>query len=355
MPAEPIHVRPYEERDAASWNAFVADAANGTVFHQRRFLAYHPRGRFRDASLVFAKRGRTLAVLPAAEGEMGSRRTLRSHPGSSYGGLVIRPGLGAEDCDALVAALLRSARDGGFSRIELRSAPRVFQLELCDALDFAYYRHGFRPERFELSTCYDVARLGSRDPRDEVVLASFEPRCRGKTRQALRSRLKTRACDDLRDLADFHRILSRNLEKHRVRPTHSAEELAELKKRLGDDLHLLGVLSSGRMIAGTLAFACNRRAMHLFYIAADPDFLPLRPVNLAVLRAIQLAARRGVHYLNFGISTEDGGRCANWGLFRFKEGFGGRGVLRCTWVAGLGEAETPAETARRGSERRPAP
>ena len=43
---------------------------------------------------------------------------------------------------------------------------------------------------------------------------------------------------------------------------------------------------------------------------------------------MQWGHEHGYRYLNLGISTEDGGRVINWGLFRFKEGFGARGVVR---------------------------
>jgi lipid II:glycine glycyltransferase (peptidoglycan interpeptide bridge formation enzyme) len=45
---------------------------------------------------------------------------------------------------------------------------------------------------------------------------------------------------------------------------------------------------------------------------------------------IAWATARGYRYLNLGKSTEDEGRALNAGLFRFKEGFGARGVLRET-------------------------
>ena len=39
------------------WEGFIRDSINGNLFHTRRFLDYHPEGRFMDHSLLFLKKG----------------------------------------------------------------------------------------------------------------------------------------------------------------------------------------------------------------------------------------------------------------------------------------------------------
>ena len=57
----------YASSLASEWDAFVDQQANnGTLFHKRAFLAYHPADRFADDSLLFYKKGKLQAVLPAA-------------------------------------------------------------------------------------------------------------------------------------------------------------------------------------------------------------------------------------------------------------------------------------------------
>lgn len=38
------------------WDNFVLNSNNGTMFHSRKFLSYHPEGRFKDTSLVIIKK-----------------------------------------------------------------------------------------------------------------------------------------------------------------------------------------------------------------------------------------------------------------------------------------------------------
>ena len=49
------------------WDSFVKNANNGTLFHLRKFLSYHPKGRFVDHSIEFYKKNTLYSVFPAAE------------------------------------------------------------------------------------------------------------------------------------------------------------------------------------------------------------------------------------------------------------------------------------------------
>src|SRR5690349_11144509 len=83
-------VRRFEDVDADAWDRFVDESANGTFMHTRRFLSYHPPQRFHDHSLLFLDESQKLrAVFTAAEVLDKGRRILKSHPGATYGGLVV--------------------------------------------------------------------------------------------------------------------------------------------------------------------------------------------------------------------------------------------------------------------------
>ena len=85
-------VRPYTPADEAEWDRFVMhESGNGTFLQTRNFLNYHPAGRFTDASLmVYNEHGGLGAVVPAALRLDGATRIFRSHPGSTFGGPVLR-------------------------------------------------------------------------------------------------------------------------------------------------------------------------------------------------------------------------------------------------------------------------
>ncbi|GIS72345.1 MAG: hypothetical protein CM1200mP10_19220 [Candidatus Neomarinimicrobiota bacterium] len=67
----------------------VWQANNGTIFHTRKFLAYHPQDRFIDHSLIFCKKNKPYVLLPAAEVINVQDKMLISHPGASMGSFVV--------------------------------------------------------------------------------------------------------------------------------------------------------------------------------------------------------------------------------------------------------------------------
>ena len=62
-----ITVKRHYKNNKVLWDRFVKSANNGTIFHLRRFLSYHPEGRFVDHSIEFYKKNTLVSVLPAAE------------------------------------------------------------------------------------------------------------------------------------------------------------------------------------------------------------------------------------------------------------------------------------------------
>lgn len=85
------------------------------------------------------------------------------------------------------------------------------------------------------------------------------------------------------------------------------------------------------MIAGVLVFILNSRVLNCFYICHDEKFQHLRPLNLVFSHLITWGLKEGFNFVDWGISTEKKGKDVNSGLFKFKESFGGRGVLRETY------------------------
>ena len=47
-----------KKTDTKTWELFVSRNNKGTLFHTRRFLNYHPVGRFKDHSLMFFEKGK---------------------------------------------------------------------------------------------------------------------------------------------------------------------------------------------------------------------------------------------------------------------------------------------------------
>ena len=79
------------------------------------------------------------------------------------------------------------------------------------------------------------------------------------------------------------------------------------------------------MVAGCVVYDTGRVA-HLQYIAASPEGKAMGALDGLFAHLFENVYKQR-DYIDFGISTEDGGNHLNEGLLFQKEGFGGRGIV----------------------------
>ena len=79
-----FEIRKYTADKKEAWNKFVNKAKNSTFLFDRNYMDYHS-DRFNDNSLMFYKKGRLYALLPAHK----IANILYSHLGLTYGGLIM--------------------------------------------------------------------------------------------------------------------------------------------------------------------------------------------------------------------------------------------------------------------------
>lgn len=312
-PLKQLEVVRYEAAFADEWNAFVAGSKNGTFLFDRRFMDYHS-DRFTDASLMFWRGGKLLAVLPANV----SGGVLHSHQGLTYGGLVSGEALTtgvALEIFALMNGFLRS--ELGVKKVVYKPVPWIYhKLPAEEALYALVKVCGASLVAREVSSCVDLER--------KIKLAKDR---RGHINKAVKSGIKV---SESSDIGAFWEILDANLEgKYGVRPVHSAAELELLKNRFPQEIKLYAATSpEGKMLAGILTFE-TWNVIHTQYMAASPEGKSLGALDLLV--AALLENPHGKRYLDFGKSTEDFGRILNESLIYQKEGFGGRGLCYDTY------------------------
>lgn len=317
-----IEIVRYTPDLAEQWEAFVWSANNGNIFHTRRFLSYHPADRFVDASLLFFKKGRLLALLPAVDWSDQGKHILISHRGASYGGFVIRDTLSIEEAFELVRALIDFCRREGFSAIDITPPPQIYLRRPSNYIDFALVQNGFGYRKREISSVIPL------DFRSEEILTTFSEMSRRAVRRGQKLGVVVRETDKAADYERFYEILKKNLRlRHGVNPTHTLPELMRVKELFPERIKLFGAfLPDDTMVAGVVMFVCNLRVVLAFYISHDEAYQQYRGVNCLFHDIVDWGIRSGYGFLDFGIFTvnED----PNWGLARFKESFGAQGVFR---------------------------
>ena len=312
----------YSEAERRRWDDFVRSANNGTIFHTRRFLSYHPPQRFVDHSLLFLKKGRLIALLPAVDFTQEGGRILISHRGASYGGFVVRDTLSIREAFDLVEALIKHAKAEGFDAVDLTPPPQIYLRRPSNYIDFALVQNGFRYRKREISSVIPL------DFSRDEILTTFNEGSRRAVRRGQKLGVVVRESDEARDYERFYAILKKNLRlRHGVKPTHTLPELLKVKELFPDRIKLFAAYTpENDMAAGVVMFICNPRVVLAFYISHDEDYQQYRGVNCLFHDIIDWGIREGYGFLDFGIFTvnED----PNWGLARFKESFGAQGVFR---------------------------
>jgi hypothetical protein len=313
--------------ECKDWDDFVDKSYNGTIFHTRGFLNYHPPDRFQDHSLYFKKREKQYAIFPAASINEENDNILHSHPGATIGSFVTNSSPSLKESFDLVIALVKYARDENFSGIKITLPPNCYSESMSNHMEFALFKMGFTYLKREVSSVLLLPDTA------EEIAKGFKPSHRQAVRKAEKEGVQIKQSTNFEI---FYRILENNLSKrHGVSPTHSLKELELLQAISPKKIILHGAFTKDKMIAGVVSFILNKRVQLAFYISHDENFQDKRALNLLFFTIFKEAIKSGKKVFDFGLFTENGE--PNFGLARFKENFGASGVFRDTLELDLTE------------------
>jgi lipid II:glycine glycyltransferase (peptidoglycan interpeptide bridge formation enzyme) len=266
-----------------------------------------------------------ISVLTAADIERDGKRCLWSHIGASYGGFVFKESLSVRQAFDLTESLIDFGLKNKFEKIVLTNTPIIYQRRYNNYLDFALSRNNFGYLRREVTSVITL------NVDEENVFKLFKPESRTAVRKAEKLGVVIKKSDDW---DEYYEILKNNLAmRHNVNPAHTLDELVKLKKLFPQKIHLFGAYVKKQMIAGVVNFYCNDNVVLVFYISHNQEFQQYRAVNLLFYTIIKDAINRGLKFLDFGLFTVN--MEPNWGLGKFKENFGARGILRDTFYLDL--------------------
>ena len=300
------------------WDDFVLNKSmNGTFLQTRKFINYHPDGRFQDRSLCIRKGTELVATVLGCEIQDDGKRTFFAHKGTTFGGITLSNRIySASAVNEVMEALHAFLQEEGFEKVYLKMVPDVYQKENTDLVDYFLYKNGY--------TCYNELNYYMHLDRYKAdVLAQFSSSKRRDYRYSLKNELVFRALQTAEEIAAFYEVLKLNLAKLGLNAVHTLEDLYDLKfNRFDDKIQFYGVYLEDKMIAGSMIFIFDGRIFHTQYLSSDEQYLKMFPRDFLIANLIQTAVDQQMELFSFGICTEDQGRYLNLGLSRFKEGFG---------------------------------
>ena len=313
-----IEIVEYKGALEDAWNDVVNKSRNGTFLLNRGFMDYH-KERFVDCSLMFSKGNQMVGLFPANYDE--SSKSIYSHQGLTYGGLILTSSATTTDVMEMFELMKGHYKSKyGAENIYYKPIPHIYHRYPCEEDLYCLFRND--------------AELVSRSISSTIFLEealSFSTLRQRKIRRAEQEDLDVYCSDSSLNINRFWKMLSETLEsRHGVSPVHSASEMELLMKRFRHNIKLfLCDDDAGNLVAGVWMFV-SEKVVHTQYLASSERGREIGALDYLIDQILEEYSE-DEGYLDFGISTENGGRSLNEGLIFQKEGFGGRGVCYDTW------------------------
>ncbi len=305
-----IRIELYKDSDRELWNTFIYNSKNGIFMFDRNFMEYH-KDRFSDNSLLFYDEDKLIAIFPASIKD----GILSSHGGLTYGGFITGNDMKQHHMNDCLSALKEYAAVNGIKEIIYKHIPHIYHKQPAEEDVYSLFYNGAQILKVEASTTINLHQPLKMP--------------KGRKAQVGRARREGVEIKETDDFETFLELENQVLQRHKTSAVHKPSELHLLQSRFPQNIKLLGAFYKGKLIAGTILFIYDN-AIHTQYMAANDTAREIGALDLTIATVIE-TYKDSKDWLDFGISTEEGGHYLNEGLIAQKEGFGGRTNIYQTW------------------------
>lgn len=315
-----IDIIPFDG-DEDRWNSFIKESVNGTLFHRLDFLSYTEKTF--DACHFIIKHGRErIGVIPGALLHDGGVLSFRSPYSASYGGFVFKEPPPLELVSEIVELFLREMKERNIRHIVLSPAPYHYGSVSMDVLDYCLLANGFHCANADLTSAVRVDGFNSA----ENMLLSFHENARRNIKKAEQESF---IVEESNEAQAFYPLVSENAERVKYSPAHSMKELERIFELVPENVKLFLARRDKEIAGGIMIFLCTRKTALAFYICIREEFKKAGITGLLYEHVLRWAWENKFSWVDFGTSTLK--MKPNFGLARFKEGFGARHFLRKTF------------------------
>jgi hypothetical protein len=295
-------VKQYQEKDYASWNAFIGQAKNATFLFHRDFMEYHT-DRFEDFSLLIFDAEKLVAVLPANRVE----EAVYSHQGLTYGGLVYAHKVNAEKAADILDCVLVFLKESLIKLFYYKPIPIFYSSKGNSEMDFFLFKKGAFLERKEMNLAINLA----------VPLTISKSKLKHFNKN-----LDLEIVEENQFETFWKQVLEpRLLEKHHVKPVHNQREITQLKQLFPDNIKQYSVYYENCIIAGITIFE-TQNVVKSQYGATTKKGEELRALDFLFINLIQKYKQEGKLFFDMGIVNDENEKGYNAGLLKQKEELG---------------------------------
>lgn len=269
-------------------------------------MDYH-QDRFKDFSLIIEDKNQNiLALFPASV----ENKIVSSHAGLTFGGLLYKPRTFVKKVITILSAIERYYEDNTIQKIVYKAIPYIYKTEQGEEDLYALFMNNWKLVRRDFSTIVKKE-------------TSYVPdRSRRKNKKiAITNDVSVELSEDY---ITFWNLLNENLvSRHDVKPTHTLEELQLLSSTFPENIKLIAGFKDNEMLGGALILLTP------FVCKIQYSVNSLKGRTFKVLDAIftSIIEKNESSYVDFGHSSEQGGKYLNEGLSKFKSYFNGEALV----------------------------
>jgi hypothetical protein len=275
-------------------------------------MEYHS-DRFQDHSLLFFRDNSLVAILPTNI----EKKTLYSHAGLTFGGVISGYGMNTALMLNIFSALVNHCRSQGIKEIVYKAIPYIYHTVPANEDLYALF--------------YSKARLLARNVTSSIYEPSevkFSERRLRSIKKAQKNNLIVKRSYDFKN---YMQIVEEVLkERHGVKPVHTTNEIELLANRFPDNIKLFSCFKNETMLAGVIVYE-SKNVAHTQYIANSNEGRALGALDFTLNYLIKDFCK-GRRYFDFGISTEQSGQSLNIGLIDYKESFKASAVMHDIYI-----------------------
>ena len=317
----------YNEMLFDEWEQFISDSNNGTIFQKQAFLQYHINRSFVDGSLIIKKKSVIVAVMPAAIKD----NILYSHPGSSYGGIVLSPNLDFKMIDEILKVIDEYCIAQKYRALFLINSPSIYLKNADQSLDYLLQWNGFKQTELYISHAVDMSQTSD-------ILSLLTKRKRRYINN--NPKLNSLTFKEESSLEEFYDILVASKKKYNTNPTHSLDELIKLKDMFPQNIKLLVTRNDNKIIGGSLIFFTNDNVALVFYNTILEQYRESQIAMLQLYKCMEISKKYNLDWIDFGVShtpEQENPLAPKFSLIHFKEQFNAKGVLRIAYQKEYGD------------------
>ena len=293
------------------WDEFVQQAKNTNFLFYRDFLEYH-HDRFDDFSLmIFDKKDKLLALLPANKTD----NTLHSHQGLTYGGFILSPKIKLSVMTEVVKKTKDFLQKHQIKKLIYKPSPYIY--------------HDKPSQEDLLALSQENIKLFKRDIQQVIPLKKHFSYSNGRKHSIRKAKEFGFLVEKSDDFKSFWDILESVLKtQHNSKPVHSLKEIEYLYSLFPKKIELYLVKKDNKLFAGAVVFV-NKDVVKLQYVANFDEGRKLGALDFLIDRLIK-EFYHDKSWFDFGTSSDKDG--INFGLIDQKERFGASGVLCDTYL-----------------------